>query len=103
MDKRIFTELVRPSHDSPQWMAFLVIKEKYRDTTYMSRDGYTVDGIVNYRLGIGWSNGEIYDTKTKEVYEYIDFYQDSTTIINKFLRALGESETTIAQWLKKVK
>jgi len=50
--RNLATHLIRqtlfPDKDKPQWMAYLILNQKYPKLTYLSMDGYHCHGIADY-------------------------------------------------------
>lgn len=98
---RFIQQMLYPSMDKEQWLAFLTLKERYEHLTYMSYDGYSCDGLADYTKNIVWVKDEIIDWTTKDVIEQVKVFWEcsSTEICSVWMKVNGETHKTKMQWL----
>lgn len=100
--KHILQQAIFPDQDCHQWMAFLVLREKYKDLTYLSYDGYSCDGLADYSKNLLWQDNRILDWTDKSVILQTDkkFWEYSTNeICNIWMKVNGETTKTKREWL----
>lgn len=100
--KHIIENLLFPAPDSEQWVAYLVLKEKYTELTYWSHDGYSCDALVDYSKGLVWRDKEIIDWETKQIIATSEksFCKTRTEdIISTWMFFNGETTKTKRNWL----
>lgn len=109
------THLIRqtlfPDQDKPQWMAYLILNQKYPKLTYLSMDGYHCQGIADYSEGkmfywqdryeggiLNWTDKTLIMSPEKD-------FCDMTTeeIVNVWLDLNGETEESKLAWLSSLK
>lgn len=100
--KHILENTLLPQPDSQQFMAYIILSQKYPNLTYWSMDGYSCDALADYSIGVVWNREDVIDWKTKEVmFKTGKSFWDSTVqeIINVWTRVNGETTTTKYNWL----
>ena len=107
--KHFIEQTVYPDKDSQQWLAFLVLKEKYPNLTYLSYDGYHCHGLADYSVNFNWQGSRIvvWDNSytwrehmetAKQLEKDFEEYS-STGIVNIWMDLLGETEESKKAWI----
>jgi hypothetical protein len=94
---------VLPEGDKEQWLAYLILKEKYPTLTYLSYDGYSCHGLADYSKNIYWQEEDIIDWKTKKTLArpHKHFVEHTTSeICAVWMQVNGETEETKRLWLE---
>jgi hypothetical protein len=103
--KHVVQQALFPDQDKEQWMAYLILLEKYPDLKYLSMDGYHCHGIADYTKMFYWQDGYnagILNWTDKSVLVYIDKdFCDMTTneIVSVWMDLCGETELTKKRWM----
>lgn len=100
-----------PEPDKPQWLAYLVLNQRYPNLTYLSMDGYHCHGIADYSEGkmLYWQDsykGGIVNwvDKTLIYVPVKDFCEMSTEeIIYTWMNVCGETEGSKLNWLNSMR
>lgn len=101
--KHILENTILPGPDSQQFMAYIILQQKYPHLTYWSWDGYSCDALADYSKGIVWKDNEVIDWMTRQVVAHTtkSFWDCSTTeIVNTWMKFNGETTKTKMDWLK---
>lgn len=65
--QHVLENTITPCQDSPQFLAYIILLQKYPNLTYWSMDGYSCDALADYDKNIVWNRDEVIDWSTKEV------------------------------------
>lgn len=101
--RHLIEQTLFPAEDKEQWIAYLILKEKYKHITYLSHDGYSCDGLADYTKNIVWTRNEVVDWTTKEILLRAEkkFWEcTSTEICTIWMRVSGETYKTKTEWLR---
>lgn len=102
----VIDQALFPEQDKEQWLAYLILLERYPNLTYLSFNGYHCHGIADYNKGITWQDKLIKDHVSKEVIAVTSAaFMDMTTeeIVKSWMIVNGETEKTKQEWLRSVK
>lgn len=105
-ERHILEQALFPSEDCHQWMAFLVLKQKYPHLTYLSYNGYSCDGLADYSKNIYWQDNKILDWADKSVIMTTDrkFWEYGTNeICTLWMKVNGETTKTKREWVESFK
>lgn len=64
--KVVIHESFIPGEDRDQFLAYMILCQKYPNLTYQSHDGYTCHALVDYSKDICWDGKKIFKWSTKE-------------------------------------
>lgn len=100
-----------PEQDKPQWLAYLVLNQRYPNLTCLSIDGYHCHGLADYSKGkmLYWQDrykGGILNWENKSVIKPIlkNFCDMQTEeIINIWMEVCGETEQSKLEWVRSLK
>lgn len=100
-----------PDADKPQWLAYVILNEKYPSLTYLSMDGYHCHGIADYSESkmFYWQDrykGGILNwvDKTLALPMSKDFCDMTTEeIVNIWMDLCGETQESKLSWLNIIK
>lgn len=101
--RHILEQNIMPSSDSHQYVAYLILSEKYHNLTYWSMDGWSCDALADYSVGLVWNRHEVVDWESKEVILTTEksFWESTTQeIIKTWMKVNGETSTTKTSWLR---
>ena len=100
--QHVLENTVTPSQDSSQFLAYIILLQKYPKLTYWSMDGYSCDALADYDKNIVWNRDEVIDWSTKEVIAKTPkcFWKCTTPeIVDIWMRVNGETHKTKREWL----
>lgn len=106
LERHIIEQALFPSEDCHQWLAYLILKQKYSQLTYLSFDGYSCDGLADHSKNILWQGYNIIDWTDKSIIIRTDkkFWEYSTNeICTLWMKVNGETIKTKHQWLENLK
>lgn len=104
--EHILRSVMFPEQDSEQWIAYLILKQKYPSLTYWSMDGYSCDALADYDKGLVWKDNTLIDWESKQTIEHTTkMFWDCTTeeIVNTWMQLNGETRKTKREWLNRMK
>ncbi len=104
LKKHILESTITPGMDGQQFMAYIILSQKYPNLTYWSWDGYHCHALADYSINLVWKDKEVIDWTTKEVIATTDknFWEsDTTTIVQTWMKFNGETTKTKQDWLNK--
>ena len=104
--EHILRSVMFPEQDSEQWIAYLILKQKYPSLTYWSMDGYSCDALADYSKGIVWKDDTLIDWESKQTIEHTTKrFWDCTTeeIVNTWMQLNGETTKAKRDWLNRMK
>ena len=64
--KVIVHESFIPLKDGDQFLAYMILYQKYPNIAYQSYDGYTCHALVDYSKDVCWDKKRIFKWSTKE-------------------------------------
>lgn len=88
--------------NSNQFLAYIILLQKYPNLTYWTIDGYDCDFLTDYEKNIVWNRDEVIDWSTKEVIAKTPkcFWKCTTAeIVDIWMRVNGETHKTKREWL----
>jgi len=100
--QQIIQSVMFPEQDSEQWVAYLILKQKYHNLTYWSMDGYSCDALADYSKGTVWKDDELIDWVSRQTIAHTTKrFWDCTTeeIVNTWMQLNGETTKTKREWL----
>lgn len=100
--QHVLQQTFTPEHDSTQFLAYILLSQKYPNLTYWSMDGYSCDALADYNKDIVWDKHSVYEWTTKKPLLTTDKrFWDCTTqeIIDVWTRVNGETTKTKREWI----
>lgn len=97
---------ILPTPDKEQWLAFLTLKQRYKQLTWLSMDGYSCDGIADYSKNLYWQDRRILDWTDKSVIKETEkkFWEYTTSeICSIWMQVNGETLKTKTEWVWSLK
>ncbi len=102
LKKHIFEQMFLPEKDSNQFLAYILLRQKYPSLTYWSVDGYSCDALADYERDIIWDRCSVYEWTTKKILFTTDKqFWDCTAqeIIDVWTRVNGETTKSKREWI----
>lgn len=99
----LIEQLVLPSEDSEQWVAYVVLKQRYPNLSYWSYDSWSCHALIDAKSLIIWDGTKVYNFETKEVIEITEKafnHSTSREIIDVWTRINKETSETKQAWVK---